>query len=334
MATWITACRSARTMNWATWRVLQRDDGTAGRRAGGDTTGRSSKSACDERRRSWSASTRPCWQSEKMASIGKLAATVAHEINNPLFGILTYARLPCGNAESSDIRRTRTRWRSSSRPSSGRASAAANMMQEPAHLLAPGAQPSRAERSEHARRSAPSLLVKHKLDLQSIELMEDLAAGSAAGGMRRQPDPAGHPGAAGERGGSHAQGRHARGRDGPRRRRRAVRGAREGYRVAASRRTFCRRFSTRFSRPRKTRTAPGSAWRWRRASSSSTREKSRSAPTPGEGTEFMVALPAAAACSMCSTERETLDGDQRRIVWQQRSSQQRRSEGQDSDRRR
>jgi formate dehydrogenase iron-sulfur subunit len=31
--------------------------------------------------------------SEKMASIGKVTATVAHEIINPLFGILTYARL-------------------------------------------------------------------------------------------------------------------------------------------------------------------------------------------------------------------------------------------------
>jgi len=46
-----------------------------------------------ERTRELEAAQAQLIQSEKLASLGQLAASIAHEINNPLTGVLTYARL-------------------------------------------------------------------------------------------------------------------------------------------------------------------------------------------------------------------------------------------------
>ncbi len=62
----------------------------------------------DEKTRQLSSAQEEMLRVERMASIGKLAAVVAHEINNPLAGILTYAKLmkkrlsrePTPNAEN------------------------------------------------------------------------------------------------------------------------------------------------------------------------------------------------------------------------------------------
>jgi two-component system, NtrC family, sensor kinase len=113
-------------------------------------------------------------RSEKLASIGKLAATVAHEINNPLFGILTYARLILRDVEKTEISskdevcdQLRTIERESRRCGDLVKNLLTFARQAPSHREANDAR-TLVDRAVS--------LVRHKLELQGIELVEKLAA--------------------------------------------------------------------------------------------------------------------------------------------------------------
>jgi two-component system NtrC family sensor kinase len=113
--------------------------------------------------------------SEKMASIGKLAATVAHEINNPLFGILTYARLVLRELQKHEIpgraellEELETIERESKRCGDLVKNLLTFSRQAPSHR-----EPNDLNTIVHRA----VLLVKHKLDMQSIQLQESLAEG-------------------------------------------------------------------------------------------------------------------------------------------------------------
>lgn len=111
--------------------------------------------------------------SEKMASIGKLAATVAHEINNPLFGILTYARLVLREllrhdfAERDELaEQMQTIERESKRCGELVKNLLTFSRQAPSNR-----EPNDLNTVVHRA----VLLVKHKFEMQNIELTEELA---------------------------------------------------------------------------------------------------------------------------------------------------------------
>jgi two-component system, NtrC family, sensor kinase len=113
--------------------------------------------------------------SEKMASIGKLAATVAHEINNPLFGILTYAHLTLRGVQKLDFpgrdemaEQLQTIERESKRCGELVKSLLTFSRQTPSQR-----EPQDLNTVVHRAVQ----LVKHKLEMQNIELKETLGEG-------------------------------------------------------------------------------------------------------------------------------------------------------------
>lgn len=113
---------------------------------------------------------------EKMASLGRLAATVAHEVNNPLFGMLTYARLVLKDLQKPEINEAaRLRMTDSLKVIERESRRCGDLMKS---LLAFARQspPQRAFVRLNTVVECAVTLVAHQLELAQIGLIKDLAA--------------------------------------------------------------------------------------------------------------------------------------------------------------
>ena len=107
----------------------------------------------------------------KMASIGKLAATVAHEVNNPLFGILTYARLTLRDLEKNGASpESLEHLRIIERESRRCGDLMRNLL-----MFSRQAPVNRAPNDLNAIMERAVVLVRHKMELQGVELEQKLA---------------------------------------------------------------------------------------------------------------------------------------------------------------
>jgi two-component system, NtrC family, sensor kinase len=137
--------------------------------------GRTLEQRVEEKTRDLEGAQRALFEREKMASVGKLAATVAHEVNNPLSGILTYARLTLKKLDKLACEpASRTEMQENLRTIERESRRCGDLMR---NLLAFARKtptlPQPNDLNELVRSGVT--LVKHQLDLQSIELKLQLS---------------------------------------------------------------------------------------------------------------------------------------------------------------
>ena len=131
----------------------------------------------EEKTRDLEVAQRALFEREKMASIGKLAATVAHEVNNPLEGILTYARLTLKKLEKlAGDAAPRTEMQENLRTIERESRRCGDLMR---NLLAFARKtPSQREPNDLNELIRHGLaLVRHQMELQAIELNTELQPG-------------------------------------------------------------------------------------------------------------------------------------------------------------
>ncbi len=106
-------------------------------------------------------------RAETLASLGKLSATVAHEINNPLFGILTFARLSLKELDGNgvDPGRLRERLRTIERESRRCGEILRNLL-----TFARQSPPHRETNSLNELAERAVTLVRHQAELQHVTL--------------------------------------------------------------------------------------------------------------------------------------------------------------------